>query len=141
MSLINALANINNRYSSDPEVREMQEKAEQLKIYDMIKIVANHGDDTKDEPNILEWEECTLNYNQNKLTKLTMKDGTLLYSSEKLLLTSNAPEYIRAFRNGKWVGRLKAYSEKLTQDHEQSLIAKANKEKERKLKPFTDIDF
>ncbi|MDU4393486.1 MAG: hypothetical protein E7I55_05795 [Acinetobacter ursingii] len=141
MSFWSTLAAGNNRYSSDPEVREMQEKAEQLKIYDMIKIVANHGDDTKDEPNILEWEECTLNYNQNDSTKLTMKDGTLLYLSEKRIVDLKRVEYINAFRNGKWVDRLKAYSEKLTQDHKQSLIAKANEEKERKLKPFTDIDF
>ena len=140
-----AIANLNNRYSSDPQIREMQQKAEQLKIYDMLKNVANHGDNTKDDASVVEWEECTLNYNQNKLTKLTMKDGAVLYSSEKRRINSSGEYedyvYVQAFRNGKWVDRLKAYSEKLTQDHAQSLIAKANEEKQKKLQPFNDIDF
>ncbi len=152
-------------YSSDPEIEEMQLKAEQLNIFEIIKNIANKGDNTKDEANIIEWEECRLAYKQkiyvgtianidstirsgfsvSRNTYLTMKDGTVLFCSENRIgqgIVSR--EYITAFRNGKWVDRLKAYSEKLTEEHKKSLIEQNNKEKEEKeekLAPFSNIDF
>ena len=162
---------VNKYYSSDPEVKEMQLKAEQLNIFEIIKNIANHGDDTKDEANIIEWEECKLAYKKQKTnndistsiqrgislafnslekeysvsnkTYLTMKDGTVLFFSECRNYNNNigTKEYITAFRNGKWVDRIKAYSDKLTKQHKQSLIEQKNKEKERKLAPFSEIDF
>lgn len=161
-------------YSSDPEVEEMQKKAEQLNIFEMIKNIANNGDTTKDEANIIEWEECALVYkklnrervgrgvggigivsimsninNSNQIrfsvntnTYLTMKDGTVLFSSENRTSGINmSKEYIKAFRNGKWVDRLKAYSDKLTGEYQQSLVDQENIEKEKKLAPFSNIDF
>lgn len=150
-----------NKYSSDSEVKEMQLKAEQLNIFEIIKNIANHGDNTKDEANIVEWEECKLVYKEQELksntlgmlfkegysvtnkTHLIMKDGVVLFSSEcrNYKSSNSTKEYITAFRNGKWVDRIKAYSDKLTKEHKQSLIEQKNKAKERKLAPFSEIDF
>ena len=39
------------RYSDDPEIRKVQEHAEQLGIYEIIRNIVNEGDKSLDEEN------------------------------------------------------------------------------------------
>lgn len=165
MGFWSGILDFNDGYSLDPKIKAIQQKAEQLKIYNMLKNIANHGDGSKDEENTVEWEGCILRYSHpstspskgvnfifgsgigspntggfyiSNETTLIMGDGTILYSSEKRHFSSNTIEYIHAFRYGKWVGRLKVHSEKLSLDHQKYLISSMN---EKNLNLFAEIDF
>lgn len=65
--------------------------------------------------------------------KITMQDGTVIYELKK--------GKVKAFRNGKWVERLKAYADELDAEHQQTQKAAAEQARQAKLKPFSDIDF
>ena len=144
------------RYSDDPEIRKIQEHAEQIGIYEIIRNIVNEGDKSLDEEKQAEWEGCILRLNktirhgigtvmssglpnQIKTTSITMPDGTLLYSSN----TQNISEeqYVTDFRFGKWVERITTYSNEVTAQYQQKLKDKAEQKRAEKLKPFSEIDF
>ena len=147
------------RYSDDPEIRKIQEHAEQLGIYEIIRNIVNEGDKSLDEEKQAEWEGCILRLNETiqntqlkqgsgaaslaqanqlKTTSITMPDGTLLYSSN----TQNISEeqYVTDFRFGKWVERITTYSNEVTAQYQQKLKDKAEQKRAEKLKPFSEID-
>ena len=105
---------------------EAQNALEQVKGSDMWDILCNI---VKNKEQI-EWEGCKIvAYSQKGL--VSMPDGTVLYSS------SDCGSTIHSFRYGKWVERIKAYSEQITAHEQQEKEA----EERKKPKPFSPIDF
>lgn len=49
-------------YSSDPEIRKVQEHAEKLDIISLIKNIVHSGDASKNDSGETEWEGCTIKY-------------------------------------------------------------------------------
>lgn len=123
-----------------PEVIEAQKRAKELGIYEIVRNVANKGGKSKKNA-MTEWEGCNVIYEQESTatqqggTRVVMPDGTTLYSA-----LENG-QRVSVFRYGAWVERLKAYSEQLTAEKKRADEAKAQQERENKLKPFTQIDF
>ena len=130
------------------EVIEAQQRAIDLGIYD---IVCNIVKNSKNAESIL-WEGCTIIFERHKdssswgglgvigsdsdiETTITMPDGTVLYNA------SEKGKMVTSFRYGGWVERIKAYSEQLTTEKRRADEAKAQQEREGKLKPFSGIDF
>ena len=147
------------RYSDDPEIRKIQEHAEQLGIYEIIRNIVNEGDKSLDEEKQTEWEGCILRLNETiqntqlkqgsgaaslaqanqlKTTSITMPDGTLLYCSQT---QSSDEQTVTDFRFGKWVERITTYSNEVTDQYQKAQQDKIAQEKTEKLKPFSEIDF
>ena len=148
------------RYSDDPEIRKVQEHAEQLGIYEIILNIVNEGDKSLDEEKQTEWEGCILRLNETiqntqlkqgsavaslvaqanqlKTTSITMPDGTLLYCSQT---QGNDEPTVTDFRFGKWVERITTYTNEVTAQYQQKLKDKAEQKRAEKLKPFSEIDF
>ena len=131
------------RYSDDPEVRKIQEHAEQLGIYEIIRNIVCQGDKSLTLKNhTAKWESCTLRLHEpiskSEKTSITMSDGTLLYCSQT---QSSDEQTVTDFRFGKWVERITTYSNEVTAQYQQKLKDKAEQKRAEKLKPFSEIDF
>jgi hypothetical protein len=144
-------------FSEDIQIKENQEKAEEFKIHEAIKNIVNGGDWVKDKMGEVEWEKCNINYRPVLSTmhtaeaffvlgKIIMKDGTVLYESEMRShqvdgVNNKRVRYTTQFRNGKWVERLLKYSENISRQYQEELNKKEQEAHEKKMKPFSEIDF
>ncbi|MCU4581045.1 hypothetical protein KTJ32_08585 [Acinetobacter gyllenbergii] len=135
---------------NDPEIRKKQTHAEQLKIYEIIRNITCGGANLTlqgGQARTTEWENCTLSFNKYENFKhhsgnyptasITMADGTIIFRSQ----TINEKLYVTDFRFGKWVERITAYSQEVTEQYQKNQQDKIAQEKAEKLKPFSEIDF
>lgn len=141
------------RYSDDPEIRKVQEHAEQLDIFGILYNIicdAQQASLVHGQTRAKEWENCILSlkledfkYTTSKPSGLaytinmTMPNGTVLFNAQK----HDGKCYISDFRFGKWVERITAYSQEVTVQYQKAQQEKITKEKAEKLKPFSEIDF
>jgi hypothetical protein len=127
-------------------------KPEARKVHDAAKIIAADGkpinddwiEDIGDATKI--WERCTIKIkvrapSETRYTEwvdITLDDGTVLLSSRYYIGSSSIDFDLYAFRNGAWADRLIKYSI-------EGVMAEKEKQKkaelEKKLKPFSEIDF
>ena len=135
----------------EAEVLEATKKASELGIYDIVRNIAMQGSNT-DNPCEAVWEGCRLALNQSqvvnniqtKVTSITMSNETLLYRGEESAVASifgGGLLLVTDFRYGAWVDRIKTYSDQITAQKQQEATSKAQQEQEKKLKPFSGIDF
>lgn len=92
-----------------------------------------------------DWEGCTLNlrvratsHTYAEHVDITLKDGTVLLDTRYYNGSQSITFDIYTFRNGPWVDRLIKYS---TEGMQAKKEKKNQVELEKKLKPFTTIDF
>lgn len=143
-------------YSTDIEIKKVQENAEELKIYESLMNIVNKGNTSKNNAGESEWESCKIHYHPILLRmpdekdnfiigQIIMPDGTVLYeASMRLIEESGVITKYRStqqFRFGKWVDRFLRYSEELTQQYLLEVETRHREMEEQKRKPFAEIDF
>ena len=140
------------------EIKKAAEQAKTLGIYEIVRNIASNGKNT-DEACDSTWEKCVVVFECpngepvpksspiRKIgtiwgapesvfeTKITMPDGTILYRALK------KGQEVTDFRYGAWIERIKSYSDQITVERQRRLEAKAKNEQDKKLKPFSGIDF
>lgn len=169
LSDINAYPNV--IFSDNPEIKNVQEVVEQLKLHDAIKNIVNEGNPNRDDEGTIEWETCKLYYKpsisvSNISSEVNEKIiiGSIYLQKNECLYESHAKKaprgsslsaviaasqcknsythrYTECFRQGKWVHRLLKHSEELTQRYLEQEEKKKLQKQEEKKKPFLDIDF
>jgi len=143
-------------FSTDTEIKKVQENAEELKIYESIKNVVNKGNEAHNKAGESEWESCKIHYHPILLRmpdekdnfiigQIIMPDGTVLYEASMRLIEESGVikkyRYTQQFRFGKWVDRFLRYSEELTQQYLLEVETRHREMEEQKRKPFSEIDF
>ena len=133
------------------EIQKVQEIALELGIYKIVQNVASKGKGGTDFCEST-WEGCSVKFREKKtltngrflISSITMPDGVVLYRYEEPIMAMKpikGLQRVTNFRNGSWVERIKAYSEKITLERQEAAEARAQKKQESALKPFTGIDF
>ena len=152
----NRVLDVPTLFSTDIEIKKVQENAEELKIYESLKNIINKGNTERNEAGEAEWESCKIHYHPILLRmpdekdnfiigQVIMSDGVVLYeASMRLIEESGVIKKYRStqhFRFGKWVDRFLSYSKELTQQHLLEVETRNREMQEQKRKPFSEIDF
>ena len=138
---------------SDQEIKKILAalKPKAKAVHDAAKIIAADGepinnDWIKDIGDVIKnWEICTITLevriNERKYSErlnIKLNDGTVLLSTYNYITDYGSEFEISTFRNGPWADRLINHSK-------EGVMAEREKQKkeelEKKLKPFSEIDF